>query len=76
MEGLEGKLDSLGRILIPIKYRQALFLTENTRVKLVLNNNSIIITPVEKVCVICGYKSELDTDFNICKMCLEKIKAT
>lgn len=44
-KGVTKKMDSLGRVTIPITFRRILNLEENTELELSLIDNSIIITP-------------------------------
>ena len=61
MKGLEGKINNLGRIVIPIEYRRALGLTECTRLLLSMDAGSIVMTPIEQSCIICQGKNNLNS---------------
>ena len=69
-----GKIDNLGRVVIPIAFRKALNIRNDSHIKIVLNNESVIITPYENVCKLCGSSLENDGRFQICEKCVEEIK--
>ena len=74
MSGIERKVDKLGRIVLPIGYRDRLGLSENSKVSVSISGNELIITPLEKKCAICGKKEDLHTSLPICSYCAEMIK--
>ena len=74
MKAIDTKIDNLGRILIPKKYRIALGLEADSKINLSLNDDSIIITPSENKCLICGNKDNVNFKFCLCNTCIDKIK--
>jgi len=76
MSYIEKKVDDLGRIVLPIKFRNILNIDTNSNVFVSLENDSICIKPIYKYCVICGNVIEKTTDFRLCNLCIEKIKKT
>ena len=49
MSGIERQIDKLGRVVLPISFRRRLALTENSKVRISLDDNAIIITPSKNV---------------------------
>ncbi len=74
MNEIERKIDDLGRIVIPITYRKALALKDGDAVTVSMENDKLIITPLKKICVVCGKKIEGKNDIRICKSCINAIK--
>ena len=71
---LEKELDGLGRVVLPINFRRKLNLKNNSKVFISLENDSIIITPAEKSCALCGRIKELNEDLRICEDCIRRVK--
>lgn len=68
-------LDSLGRIVIPIKMRKALNLHTEDQLHIITNNEELIIKKLHNTCVFCGSQEEL-TKINskyICNQCRKSI---
>ena len=74
MSGVKRQIDKLGRIIIPISYRKFLNLSENSHLNIDLKNNSIIITPLENQCVLCGASTNLHNEKPLCADCIKSIK--
>ena len=74
MSGIERQIDRLGRVVLPISYRRRLALTENSKVRISLGDNAIIITPSGKCCALCGSDSNLRDDIQLCNDCIKKVK--
>lgn len=74
MCGIERRIDKLGRVVLPISYRNKLGLCENTKVTLSLVDDKIIITPANDRCLMCGNKENINKFFGLCRGCIEKIK--
>ena len=56
MNGIEIKIDDLGRLVIPIKYRRKLDLACGDKLLISLNEEGLILTPLEKRCGLCKTK--------------------
>lgn len=69
------KIDKLGRIVIPIGYRRALNLSEDTNVKVILTKDSIVIEREKVKCNLCGKLIEEEYEFPLCGDCINKIKS-
>ena len=74
MSGIERKIDKLGRIVLPIGYRKRLGLSENSKVAVSIQDNTICISPSERKCLICNSKSNVNQGFKICSECIKRIK--
>ncbi len=68
------KIDKIGRIVIPINMRRALGSDENLEVNVELLDGSIIISPCNRLCKICGDRLSSHSDLTVCDKCVEMIK--
>ena len=75
MSGIERRVDKLGRVVLPIGYREHLGLTENSRVNISMENEAILISPVGEKCVMCGSKEEINKSLSLCPHCIERVKS-
>ncbi len=76
-KGNKGKIDNLGRIVIPKTIRKALDIDHNDDISMYVENNQLIITKGHKSCDICGNK-KVDVqvkDKFLCSKCLKTIKS-
>ena len=75
-EGIVRRLDDLGRVVIPKEMRKLMNVKEKELVRIVKQNNSVIITKYSRNCMTCGNDKELKEYKGIClcKKCIEKIK--
>ena len=53
------KIDSLGRVVLPIELRKELDIGDKTDIDICVNGNQIILKKNEPSCKICGAVSEL-----------------
>ncbi len=74
--GVVRKLDSLGRIVLPIELRRTMGITLRDTLEIYVENDKIILKKYHPVCVFCNdardvveYKNKL-----VCKKCLEELK--
>ena len=74
MKGIKRQIDRLGRVVIPISYRKFLNLSENSNVNIYLEDNTIVITPSDKRCSLCGDTSHLHQEISLCEKFIESIK--
>ena len=74
-EGIVRRLDNLGRIVIPKEMRKLIDVKEKDFVRIIKQNNSIIIKKFARSCMICGSESELSDykDVCICRKCIQHI---
>ncbi len=76
-KGNKGKIDNLGRIVIPKTIRKALDIDHNDDISMYVENNKLIITKGHKSCDICGNKKvnvQVKDKF-LCSKCLKTIKS-
>jgi len=76
-KGNKGKIDNLGRIVIPKTIRKALDIDHNDDISMYVENNQLIITKGHKSCDICGNKKvnvQVKDKF-LCSKCLKIIKS-
>ena len=74
MSAIERHIDKLGRVVLPMNYRQRLNLSNDARVAISMDGNSIIITPAESSCALCGCVDNLRKDVQLCLDCIKKVK--
>ena len=75
MKGIERQIDKLGRVVLPISFRRHLNLSENSRVHISLDHDTIIITQAKKQCALCGTDLELHSEIQLCDGCIKRVKA-
>ena len=74
MSRIEKKIDKLGRIVLPIEFRDKLGIKNNTSVFLLLNEDSISLFASDARCALCKNAIEKNQGARLCKACIEKIK--
>ncbi|MBQ1545971.1 MAG: AbrB/MazE/SpoVT family DNA-binding domain-containing protein [Clostridia bacterium] len=69
------KLDSLGRIVIPVRLRRSLDLNINDALEVYTDGDEIILKKYIPVCVFCGSDDELTVYKNkcVCRNCANEI---
>ncbi len=75
MKMITRKIDSLGRIVLPIDLRKKLGLIKQSEVLIESDNDYITIKRSAICCKLCGSAHELDISINICGECVKKIKS-
>ena len=75
MNGIEKEIDGLGRVVIPIEYRKRLGFELNSKVAISAENGMIQISPINKICVLCGKRVEKGRKLPLCPKCVELIKS-
>ena len=72
----EGKIDKVGRAVIPISFRMVLGLKSDDRIVLSLVENSVVIRPCAKVCRICGTEitNMKENAIPLCAACVLAVK--
>lgn len=68
------KLDSLGRLVLPVDYRKKAGIDVDGEVRITECDGKIIIEKLNPACKICGKVTKLDEKFQLCKNCIEEIK--
>ena len=70
----ETKVDKLGRIVIPISYRQKLKISAETELIIDCDNRCIRIMPIVNKCKLCDNDICEKRDIPICDECITKVK--
>ena len=75
-KGNKGKIDNLGRIVIPKTIRDALDVKHNDEISMTVDNAKLIITKGYKTCSICDTKDVTTqvSDKLLCDSCISEIK--
>ena len=68
------RIDTLGRIVIPISYRRSLDITPEKDLKIEMTNGKIVISERELLCKLCGDVIQA-AEIPLCKSCISKIKS-
>lgn len=73
--GIIRKVDSLGRIVLPIELRRTMDIAESDEVEIYMENDRIILQKFEQACVFCGSSRGLISfqRKNLCQECLRKM---
>ena len=74
MSGIERNVDKLGRVVIPISYREKLGIKTDDTVVITLRDEFIAIAPSKKICSLCGKGIEHTLDISACDECIKRIK--
>ena len=74
MSTIEKKIDTLGRIVLPIEFRERLGLKNNSKVLLSLKDNYISVSPCESKCALCKNSIDIVREIRLCDSCIEKVK--
>ncbi len=69
-----GKIDRLGRVVVPITIRRALNLCDGSSLEIYLEEDKIIMRRPTKCCRICYADIDNGNSFGICTGCINKIK--
>ena len=68
------KIDKLGRVVIPIQYRQALHIKENDTLLFAMENGGVVIRPSCTACKLCGETIGPQGKMMLCAACIQRIK--
>jgi transcriptional pleiotropic regulator of transition state genes len=75
-KGNKGKIDNLGRIVIPKTIRDALDVKHNDEVSMTVEKGNLVISKGYKTCSLCSTK-EVTTQISdklLCEKCISEIK--
>ncbi len=74
--GIVRNVDELGRIVIPKEMRTKMNIKNSDPVEIYVENDRIILTKYQHVCIFCGKTEGLVSykDKKVCPACLEDIK--
>ena len=73
--GMVRRIDSLGRIVLPIELRRELELDDDSSLEIFVEGNQIILKKYEPSCIFCGEAKDVITykGRNICASCRKSI---
>ena len=74
MKGVEKRIDSLGRVVIPKPMRNSLGLSDGSKVFVAYEDGTILIIPEKSGCVLCGNRDRVNQRLPLCDNCIKKIK--
>ena len=74
MKGIVRKVDRLGRIVLPREFRSSLKIGVGSDVCIDLNNGSMILTPTQSICGICGSIITEARKLRLCDSCISAVK--
>lgn len=66
------KIDALGRVVIPIKYRKELSINEDSELEMYIEKGKLIVAVVSDECKLCGAKATL-SEMGLCEDCIDKV---
>lgn len=74
--GLVRKIDSLGRIALPMELRRTLDIAEKDSLEIYVDGEQIILKKYEPACIFCGDASNVINykGKNICKECMNEMR--
>lgn len=75
--GIIRKIDTLGRIVLPIELRRHMNIATGDDVEIFVDGGKIVLEKYDPTCIFCGSKDNL-SDYEekcVCKACIEKLSA-
>lgn len=74
--GIVRRLDSLGRIVLPIELRRTLEIMEKDPIEIFTTSEGIVLKKFKESCYVCNSKANLKNykEKNICTDCIQFIK--
>lgn len=67
-------IDNLGRIVLPMDFRNTLGLESGSAVNISIEGGAIVLRPLETMCKVCGSHKNVNKDLLVCASCIKKIK--
>lgn len=74
--GIVRKMDTLGRVVIPIELRRTLSIDIKDSIEIFVDNDNIILKKYNPACFFCENMADLKSfeGKNICRNCIDKLK--
>ena len=74
--GMVRKIDSLGRIVLPIELRRVLEINEDASLEIYVDGNSIVLRKYRPSCIFCDSTKDVRTfrGRNVCPRCLRELR--
>ena len=71
---ITSKIDKLGRVVIPISYRQKLNVKTDDTLVFSLENDAVVIRPQRRCCRLCGGEVTHLAALPLCDACISHVK--
>ena len=73
---MRNEVDSLGRFVIPVKYRRKMNLNRGDEIDVMYQKGTLVLKKAYPACIFCDSEEELShfAERMICRACMEKIK--
>ena len=73
--GIVRKVDSLGRVVLPIELRRTLDVSERDALEIFVEGNSVVLKKYEPTCIFCGNGNNVShfKGKNICSGCMKDL---
>ena len=73
--GIVRKVDSLGRVVLPIELRRTLDVSEGDALEIYVEGNTVILRKYEPTCIFCGNGNSISPfkGKNVCSGCLKSM---
>ena len=74
--GIVRKVDSLGRVVLPIELRRTLDVSERDALEIFVEGNNVVLKKYEPTCIFCGNGNNVSQfkSRNICGGCMKDLK--
>ena len=69
--GIVRKVDSLGRVVLPIELRRTLDVSERDALEIFVEGNNVVLKKYEPTCIFCGNGNNISNfkEKNVCAKC-------
>lgn len=74
MKGIERSIDKLGRIVLPVSFREQLNITTDDKIVISLDKDKIILSPSKIHCALCSSSLHNSAEIRLCEDCIRLIK--
>ena len=74
MSTVEKKIDKLGRIVLPIEFREKIGLENDSKALVSLSEGCICVFSKDVRCALCNEKIKNFAGIRLCKACIEQVK--
>ena len=75
--GIVRKIDTVGRIVLPIELRKTLNITNDSSLEIFVDEDKIVLKKYQPACVFCGSSDGIRQikGKNVCAKCVEELKS-
>ncbi|MBE5781241.1 MAG: AbrB/MazE/SpoVT family DNA-binding domain-containing protein [Clostridiales bacterium] len=73
--GIVRKVDSLGRVVLPIELRRTMGMDVKDPVEIFVQGDRIVLRKYQPACIFCGSEKDLveHGDYMVCRSCIEAL---